>query len=190
MSRSVRQADRLGSVHRCLCSGIELLPLSCSAWRSAPQMDKDPRLTAEAVAAIQARFGLDKPLHSQFQLYVVNLLRGDMGISFHTQRPVADMLPRAYRRLYTAADWCRDSAFDCGRHCAGGAVSMAFGNGAGFLRTGDEFDGLGEARPFLAGHYPAFLGCKPLCAAHRRQAHTRFGLRFNVGAVGGCWQAS
>lgn len=53
---------------------------------------KDPRLTAEAVAAIQARFGLDKPLHSQFQLYVVNLLRGDMGISFHTQRPVADML--------------------------------------------------------------------------------------------------
>ncbi len=53
---------------------------------------KDPRLTAEAVAAIQARFGLDKPLLTQFQLYVVNLLQGDLGTSFHTQRPVADML--------------------------------------------------------------------------------------------------
>src|SRR6187551_3151016 len=53
---------------------------------------KDPRLTAEAVAAIQARFGLDKPLTTQFQLYLFNLLRGDMGTSFHTQRPVADML--------------------------------------------------------------------------------------------------
>jgi peptide/nickel transport system permease protein len=53
---------------------------------------KDPRLTAEAVAAIQARFGLDKPLFTQFQLYITNLLRGELGTSFHTQRPVADML--------------------------------------------------------------------------------------------------
>lgn len=53
---------------------------------------KDPRLTAEAVAAIQARFGLDKPLFTQFQLYIANLLRGELGTSFHTQRPVADML--------------------------------------------------------------------------------------------------
>ena len=29
---------------------------------------------------------------TQFQLYILNLLRGDMGTSFHTQRPVADML--------------------------------------------------------------------------------------------------
>ncbi len=56
------------------------------------RMVKDPRLTAETVAAIQARFGLDKPLHTQFWLYVVNLAQGDLGISFHTQRPVADVL--------------------------------------------------------------------------------------------------
>ena len=53
---------------------------------------KDPRLPAAAGAALQARFGLDKPLLVQFQLYVVNLLWGDLGTSFHTQRPVADML--------------------------------------------------------------------------------------------------
>jgi peptide/nickel transport system permease protein len=53
---------------------------------------KDPRLTEETVAAIQARFGLDKPLHTQFGLYLVNLVRGDLGTSFHSQRPVADVL--------------------------------------------------------------------------------------------------
>jgi peptide/nickel transport system permease protein len=73
---------------------------------------KDPRLTAEAVAAIQVRFGLDKPvinciqslnplsfggclvnpLQTQFLIYVGNLLRGELGISYHTNRPVKDVL--------------------------------------------------------------------------------------------------
>ena len=53
---------------------------------------KDPRLTQEAIAAMQARFGLDKPLSTQFFLYVRNLLAGDLGISFHQQRPVAQIL--------------------------------------------------------------------------------------------------
>ncbi len=53
---------------------------------------RDPRLTAENVEAIRARFGLDKPLSTQFVLYVGNLLQGDLGISFHTQRPVLDIL--------------------------------------------------------------------------------------------------
>ncbi len=73
---------------------------------------KDPRLTREAVEAIQVRFGLDKPvincvktinpfefgdcavdpLDTQFFIYVGNLLRGELGISFHQQRPVADIL--------------------------------------------------------------------------------------------------
>lgn len=53
---------------------------------------KDPRLTAEAVEALRVRFGLDKPLHIQFLLYVRNLLQGELGTSFHTQRPVIDIL--------------------------------------------------------------------------------------------------
>jgi peptide/nickel transport system permease protein len=73
---------------------------------------RDPRMTAEAVEAIRVRFGLDKPLincfeslnplrfgdcavnplQTQFFIYVGNLLRGEMGISYHTNRPVADML--------------------------------------------------------------------------------------------------
>lgn len=75
---------------------------------------RDPRLTKEAQEAIRVRFGLDKPiincfenlnplkfvpatcaanpLETQFFIYIGNLLRGEMGISFHTNRPVADIL--------------------------------------------------------------------------------------------------
>jgi peptide/nickel transport system permease protein len=53
---------------------------------------RDPRLTQEAVEAMRVRFGLDKPLLVQFGLYVVNLARGELGISFHTQRPVGQLL--------------------------------------------------------------------------------------------------
>ncbi len=73
---------------------------------------RDPRLTQEAQQAIRVRFGLDKPvincfeslnplrlgdcmvnpLDTQFFIYVGNLLQGDLGISYHSNRPVQDVL--------------------------------------------------------------------------------------------------
>jgi peptide/nickel transport system permease protein len=73
---------------------------------------RDPRLTQQAVEAIRVSFGLDKPvincfqslnplkpgdclvnpMETQFFIYVSNLLQGELGISYHTKRPVADML--------------------------------------------------------------------------------------------------
>lgn len=73
---------------------------------------RDPRLTREAIEAIRVRFGLDKPvincfetlnplklgdcavnpLQTQFFIYVGNLLRGELGISYHSNRPVTDIL--------------------------------------------------------------------------------------------------
>jgi len=73
---------------------------------------RDPRLTQESQAAIRERFGLDKPvingierinplrlgnftanpLDTQFFIYIRNLLRADLGISYHTNRPVAALL--------------------------------------------------------------------------------------------------
>jgi len=73
---------------------------------------RDPRLTKQAVEAIRVRYGLDKPvincfqslnplklgdcrvnpLQTQFFIYVGNLLRGELGISYHANRPVADLL--------------------------------------------------------------------------------------------------
>jgi peptide/nickel transport system permease protein len=73
---------------------------------------RDPRLTQESQAAIRARFGLDKPvingiervnplrlgsftvnpLDTQFFIYLRNLLQGNLGISYHRNRPVTELL--------------------------------------------------------------------------------------------------
>ncbi|HKY53725.1 MAG TPA: ABC transporter permease, partial [Anaerolineales bacterium] len=72
----------------------------------------DPRLKKDAIDALRVRFGLDKPvincfdslnpikmgdcgvnpLDTQFFIYLRNLTRGELGISFHTNRPVFDIL--------------------------------------------------------------------------------------------------
>ena len=72
----------------------------------------DPRLKKDAIEALRVRFGLDKPvincfdslnpikvgdcgvnpLDTQFVIYLRNLTRGELGISFHTNRPVFDIL--------------------------------------------------------------------------------------------------
>jgi peptide/nickel transport system permease protein len=63
----------------------------------------DPRISPETIAALTARFGLDKPLFldldggnpfdSQFVAYLGRLAQGDLGISYNFRdRPVVDML--------------------------------------------------------------------------------------------------
>lgn len=79
---------------------------------AARQGIRDPRLTKATIEAIRVRFGLDKPiincidslnpvrfgsctvnpLDTQFFIYVKNLLKGDLGVSFYYNRPVADIL--------------------------------------------------------------------------------------------------
>jgi peptide/nickel transport system permease protein len=73
---------------------------------------RDPRLTKDAIEMLRVRFGLDKPvincfeslnpvklgsctvnpLDTQFFIYVRNLFQGELGVSYHTNRPVADIL--------------------------------------------------------------------------------------------------
>lgn len=73
---------------------------------------RDPRLTKDAVEAIRVRFGLDKPVincfeslnplktgscavnpfQTQFFIYITNLLKGEFGFSYHSNRPVIDIL--------------------------------------------------------------------------------------------------
>ena len=72
----------------------------------------DPRLKKDAIEALRVRFGLDKPvincfetlhpikvgdcgvnpLETQFFIYLRNLTQGELGISYHTNRPVSDIL--------------------------------------------------------------------------------------------------
>jgi peptide/nickel transport system permease protein len=44
----------------------------------------------ETIAAFRKKWGLDKPLHEQYLTYLGNLLRGDMGVSIKTRKPVAE----------------------------------------------------------------------------------------------------
>jgi peptide/nickel transport system permease protein len=73
---------------------------------------RDPRLKKDAIETLRVRFGLDKPvincfetlnpikvgsctvnpLDTQFFIYVGNLLKGELGISYHTNRPVGEIL--------------------------------------------------------------------------------------------------
>ncbi len=73
---------------------------------------RDPRLTREAIEGIRVRFGLDKPVVNCFQslnplktgnclvnpmdtqlfIYIANLLQGELGTSYHSNRPVAEIL--------------------------------------------------------------------------------------------------
>ncbi len=48
------------------------------------------RATAEAIAAINEQYGLNKPLHVQYFAYLENVIRLDFGDSVTSRRPVVD----------------------------------------------------------------------------------------------------
>jgi peptide/nickel transport system permease protein len=50
----------------------------------------------ETIAAMRTRFGLDRPYHVQFGLYVGSLVQGDLGRSTRTQRLVIDDLKQFF----------------------------------------------------------------------------------------------
>ncbi len=45
---------------------------------------------------LQAKYGLDQPLHVQYTRYMLNLLRGDFGVSFRTGEPVTAFIARTW----------------------------------------------------------------------------------------------
>ena len=47
-----------------------------------------PHATPDTVKALKEKWGLDKPLYIQYLMYVKGLLKGDMGTSLRTNRPV------------------------------------------------------------------------------------------------------
>jgi peptide/nickel transport system permease protein len=56
------------------------------------QLIAGPRAGPEAVAVVRHDYGLDRPLVEQYLRYMGGLLRGDLGRSFSSKRPVADDL--------------------------------------------------------------------------------------------------
>jgi peptide/nickel transport system permease protein len=51
-----------------------------------------PEATPDQIRAVKAAWGLDKPVYVQYGLFLRNLLRGDLGYSLVSRRPVSEEL--------------------------------------------------------------------------------------------------
>ena len=52
--------------------------------------------TLDAVEAVRTQLGLDQPIHVQYVRYIGGLLRGDLGMSLRTKRPVLTEVAARY----------------------------------------------------------------------------------------------
>lgn len=55
-----------------------------------------PQATLEDVQVVREQLGLDKPVHVQYVNYVTGLLKGDLGTSLRTKRPVTVEVANRY----------------------------------------------------------------------------------------------
>ena len=69
-----------------------LVPSDPVAANMSPSAMSDP----EAVAVYRAKWGLDKPLYQQYFVYLMNLIRGDLGTSIRTGNPVIQDLAQFF----------------------------------------------------------------------------------------------
>ncbi|NNG00007.1 MAG: ABC transporter permease [Desulfobacteraceae bacterium] len=51
----------------------------------------------EAIEATRERLGLNKPLHIQYTSFLINILKGDLGTSIRTKKPVIQEIKDKYR---------------------------------------------------------------------------------------------
>ncbi|MGH3132350.1 MAG: ABC transporter permease [Gaiellaceae bacterium] len=54
------------------------------------------RATPEAIEQIERVYGLDRPIHEQYLKYVQNLVKGDLGTSIASRRPVTEEIERRF----------------------------------------------------------------------------------------------
>lgn len=74
--------------------GITLLVflLNAAALGDPARAAMGQRADPEAVARIRSEYALDRPLAVQYATWMGRLLRGDLGFSFHQQRPVTEVI--------------------------------------------------------------------------------------------------
>ena len=65
----------------------------------------DKTVSATAMANMNAKYGLDKPVFVQYLMYMGNCLRGDLGISITYNRDVMTSSPNrsSFRRIWASA---------------------------------------------------------------------------------------
>ncbi|MCI8637802.1 MAG: ABC transporter permease [Coprococcus sp.] len=88
-------------VKRILMGAASLFILVTAAFFLTRMMPGSPFLdgavSGELLDAMEAEYGLDEPVWRQYQIYISNLLHGDLGISFKKQGvEVRDVIGRAF----------------------------------------------------------------------------------------------
>lgn len=106
-----------------------------------------PNATAEQVAALRERLNLDQPIVVQYGHFVADLVRGDLGVSLYTNRPVtadiAQFLPATLELVLVA-----------------GVMMVVFGLPLGILAAGYRnswIDNLVRLVTLLGVSAPAFV---------------------------------
>lgn len=56
----------------------------------------DKQLPEKTMAALNAKYGLDKPVPQQYITYLGNCLHGDLGLSLNTNRPVTTIIGESF----------------------------------------------------------------------------------------------
>lgn len=103
------------------------------------EMRLDPRISEEALRALEARYGLDRPLYVRYWSWLRSMATGELGHSFAYDVPVGTLLwPRARNTLFLAAAamalaWL--VAVPLGARAAWAASGLA---GRGRTATGDR----------------------------------------------------
>ncbi|MGB4660597.1 MAG: ABC transporter permease [Mobilitalea sp.] len=88
-------------IKRLLYAAMTLFVLIAITFFMMRLLPGDPFIGEKAIpettlAALNAKYGLDKPIWDQFLMYVGNILQGDLGLSIHYNRPVTDIITQAF----------------------------------------------------------------------------------------------
>ncbi|TVT54949.1 ABC transporter permease [Amycolatopsis rhizosphaerae] len=125
----------LGKLGGAVASLLLVVTLGFVLFRTIPgdpvaTLTRDRPTTAEQLAQLRERLGVDKPVIQQFLDYLGGLFRGDLGTSYAYNRPVADLIAERFwptlllvgtatvlavaigMWLGVRAAWRRDSLFD------------------------------------------------------------------------------
>jgi len=140
-------------LRRLLAILVVLAGVSALTFFISHVIPADPVLAAlgehareDQIRAFRRQYGLDRPLPAQYAIYVRGLLRGDLGLSIRTRRPVAEDL----REFFPATIELASAAW---------LVSLAIGLPAGVLSAVCQdrpFDHLARLVALVGASMPVF----------------------------------
>ena len=78
-----------------IAATVTFLLIHAAPGDALSDMVDNPRIPPQVRERLRIIWGLDRPVHEQYVLYLRNLVRGDLGWSFSQNRPVADAIADA-----------------------------------------------------------------------------------------------